>query len=438
MAQLQPAGKTTDNCSQQHAAMYSIRSPESIDWPLTAGLQPGNRESNISSMNDKLNSEMIHRLEFDGKQVTLVGTAHVSKESVDLVKTVIETVRPDTVCVELCESRAQSIRQKQRWQEMDIVKVIKEKKAFLLLSNLMLASFQKRIADRLEVAPGKEMVQAMESAEEVGAAVHLADRDIRTTLSRTWRSMGLWGKVKLIFQLILSLGEVDEISEADVEKMKQQDMLASILDEVGKSMPQVRATLIDERDYYLAEKIRTAPGKTIVAAVGAGHVPGILKYWDQPIDIAALETLPPKSPFTGFLKWFIPFSICALIVYGFFRGGAGAGADMVTWWVLANGILAGLGALIALGHPLTILSSILAAPLTSLNPMIAAGWVSGIVEAFSRKPKVRDFEDLPTDILSIKGFWRNKVTRVLLVVVFTNLGSAAGTFLAIPMMMKFL
>ena len=389
-------------------------------------------------MNHKLNSEMLHYLDHDGKRIILVGTAHVSKESVELVKAVIEDVNPDTVCVELCESRANAIRQKDRWQEMDIIKVIKEKKAFLLLSNLMLASFQKRIAAQLEVAPGQEMIQAMDSAESVGAAVHLADRDIRTTLSRTWRSMGLWSKVKLIFQLILSLGEVDEISEADVEKMKQQDMLASILDEVGKSMPQVRTTLIDERDRYLTEKIRTAPGETIVAVVGAGHVPGMKQCWDQPIDLNALETLPPKSPLSGFLKWFIPVCICTLIIYGFFRGGASAGADMVAWWVLANGILAGLGALIALGHPLTILSSVLAAPLTSLNPMIAAGWVSGLVEAFSRKPKVKDFQSLPNDILSIKGFWRNKVTRILLVVVFTNLGSAAGTFVAIPMMMKYL
>jgi len=389
-------------------------------------------------MNDKLNSEMIHHLEYEGKKVILVGTAHVSKDSVDLVNSVIAEVKPDTVCVELCDSRAQSIRQKQRWQEMDIIKVIKEKKAFLLLSNLMLASFQKRIADRLEVAPGQEMLEAMESAEAVGAAVCLADRDIRTTLSRTWHSMGLWGKTKLIFQLILSLGEVDEISEADVEKMKQQDMLASILDEVGKSMPQVRTTLIDERDRYLTEKIRSAPGQTIVAVVGAGHVPGIKASWNQPIDMAALSAMPPKNPTTGFLKWFIPFCICALIIYGFFRGGAAAGADMVTWWVLANGILAGVGALIALGHPLTIISSFLAAPLTSLNPMIAAGWVSGLVEAFSRKPRVIDFENLPTDILSVRGFWRNKVTRVLLVVVFTNLGSAVGTFVAIPMMMKLL
>ncbi len=381
---------------------------------------------------------MVHQLEYDGKHITLVGTAHVSKDSVDLVKTVIEDIKPDTVCVELCESRAQAIRQKDRWQEMDIVKVIKEKKAFLLLSNLMLASFQKRIADRLEVSPGQEMIQAMESAQLVDADVHLADRDIRTTLSRTWRKMGLWGKIKLIFQLILSLGEVEEISEADIEKMKQQDMLASILEEVGDSMPQVMNTLIDERDRYLTEKIRTAPGQSVVAVVGAGHVPGMKRYWNQPIDLVPLETLPPKSRLSGFLKWFIPISICSLIIYGFFRNGTDAGADMITWWILANGALAGMGALIALGHPLTVLASILAAPLTSLNPMIAAGWVSGLVEAYSRKPKVKDFENLSSDILSVRGFWRNKVTRVLLVVVFTNLGSSVGTFIAIPIMMKYI
>jgi hypothetical protein len=194
---------------------------------------------------------------------------------------------------------------------MDIIKVIKEKKAFLLLSNLMLASFQKRIANRLEVAPGQEMIQAMDSAEAVGAAVHLADRDIRTTLSRTWRSMGLWGKVKLIFQLVLSLGEVDEISEADVEKMKQQDMLASIsgrggpIHAPGAHMPHRRTgPLLDGKDPYGTRADHCRRG-------GCRPRPGMKQYWDQPIDIGALESLPAKGPLPGFLKWFIPFCICA-------------------------------------------------------------------------------------------------------------------------------
>ena len=381
---------------------------------------------------------MLHHLEYGGKNVILVGTAHVSRESEQQVKDIIQQEKPDTVCIELCPSRYQSIRQKERWQQTDIVKVIKEKKSFLLLSNLLLASFQKRIAKKFDINPGAEMIKAIETAEEVGAEIHLADRDIRTTLSRTWRAMGMWSKIKLIFQLVLSMGEVEDISEEDIEKMKQEDVLESLLAEVGRSLPVLKDILIDERDQYLAEKIKNAPGGRIVAIVGAGHVPGIRKYWETDIDIRALEQLPPKKKTTGILKWLIPGAIMAMFVAGFFYGGAKAGKDMLIWWVAANAILAGLGAIIALAHPATIISSMLAAPLTSLNPMIAAGWVSGLVEAFSRKPKVKDLETLPDDILTVRGFWRNKVTRILLVVVFTNIGSSIGTFVAFPMIVKLL
>ena len=381
---------------------------------------------------------MIQHLEIGTKKVILVGTAHVSEESARLVSEVISREKPDTVCVELCESRYQSIRQKDKWQNTDIIKIIREKKSFLLLSNLLLASLQKKIAKKLDIRPGQEMIQAIESADDIGATVTLADRDIRITLSRTWRMMRLLDKIKLLFQLILSLGQADDISAEDVEKMKQEDVLETILADVGKSLPVVRAILIDERDQYLTHKIKNAPGEKIVAVVGAGHVPGIRKYWDADIDIGPLDTLPPKSRVAGFIKWFLPLSIIGLIITGFFVGGKRTGTDMVLWWLLANGLLAGLGAVAALAHPLTIASSILAAPLTSLNPMIAAGWVSGMVEAFSRKPRVIDFENLQEDIHSLRGFWKNKVTRVLLVVVFTNLGSSIGTFVAIPLMMKVL
>ena len=381
---------------------------------------------------------MTQLLEIDGKKIFLVGTAHVSEESARLVADVIDREKPDTVCVELCASRYQSIRQKDQWQNMDIVKVIREKKSFLLLSNLLLASLQKRIAKKLNIRPGQEMIQAIESAEAVGAAIHLADRDIRITLSRAWRLMRLRDKIKLLAQLIFSIGQVDDISAEDVEKMKQEDVLETILADVGNSLPIVKAILIDERDRYLAHKIRHAPGEKIVAIVGAGHVPGIKKYWNSETDIAPLEELPPKSKLSTVFKWVIPLGIVALIITGFFMGGAKAGKDMVVWWLLANGVLAGFGALVALAHPLTVVSSIVAAPLTSLNPMVAAGWVSGLVEAFSRKPRVIDFENLQEDIHSLRGFWKNKVTRVLLVVVFTNLGSSIGTFVAIPLMLKVL
>jgi pheromone shutdown-related protein TraB len=382
--------------------------------------------------------DAIHHLQLGDKEVILVGTAHVSRESAQQVEQIIREEKPDTVCIELCQSRYQSMRQKERWQETDIVRVIKEKKSFLLLSNLLLASFQKRIAKKFDIKPGAEMIKAIETAEEVGAAIHLADRDIRTTLARTWRAMGLWSKIKLMFQMILSLGEVEEIKEEDIEKMKQQDVLESLLAEVGKSLPILKNILIDERDQYLAEKIKNAPGQKIVAVVGAGHVQGIKKYWNTDINIQALEKLPPKKKAGGILKWLIPGAIVAMFIAGFFWGGAKAGKDMLVWWIAANAILAGLGSMIALAHPATIISSMLAAPLTSLNPMIAAGWVSGLVEAFSRRPKVKDLETLPEDILSVRGFWRNKVTRILLVVVFTNLGSSIGTFVAFPMIVKLL
>ena len=191
---------------------------------------------------------MIHHLTTEDKEITLIGTAHVSHESVALVEAVIDEEKPDTVCVELCSSRYQSIRNPDQWLDTDIVKVIKEKKAFLLLSHLLLASFQKRIARRLDIKPGEEMIRAIEAADRVNAHIHLADRDVRVTLARTWRAMGWWDKIKLLFQLILSVGEADEISAEDVEKMKEQDVLTAVLDDMGKSFPVISRIIIDERD----------------------------------------------------------------------------------------------------------------------------------------------------------------------------------------------
>jgi pheromone shutdown-related protein TraB len=383
-----------------------------------------------------MNNDNTHRLTFKDKEITLIGTAHVSRESADLVGKVIEEEKPDTVCVELCQSRYQSITQKNRWQNSDLIKVIKEKKTFLLLSNLMLAYFQKKIGQKLGIKPGEEIMRAIQAAEVVGAPIHLADRDIRTTLARTWHLMGLWTKIKLLAQFLSSVGELGDIKEEDIEKMKSKDVLETLLSEIGESFPEIRRILIDERDQYLAHKIRNAPGKRIVAVVGAGHVPGVQRYWEKPVDTDMLDQMPPKGKLSGFLKWGIPALIVGLVILGFFTSGASTGIHMLKWWILANAILAGLGATIALGHPLTVLTAIIASPLTSLNPMMAAGWVSGLVETFLRKPKVRDFENLPKDISSLKGFWRNKITRILLVVAFTNIGSSLGTFVAIPLMVK--
>ncbi len=384
-------------------------------------------------MTDTMN---VDRLQYGDKEIILVGTAHVSRESTDLVRRVIEENSPDTVCVELCADRRQAMEQGDQWREMDILKVVKEKKAFLLLANLMLASFQRRVASRLEVRPGEEMRAAIKAAEAQNAAVVNADRNIRITLGRAWRAMRLRDKARLLMELLLSGAEIDEISEDDIEEMKQRDMLDGILRDVGERMPALKRILIDERDRYLTEKIRTAPGRRIVAVVGAGHVPGIRAGWEEPVDITALEWMPRPGKLGAVLKWMIPILIIGLIGAGFAFGGKSTGTDMAVYWLLANGILAGAGAIAALAHPLTFLAAVAAAPLTSLNPMVAAGWVSGLAEAWLRKPRVRDFESLSDDILTIRGFWRNKVTRVLLVVAFTNIGSILGTFVAIPLMMR--
>ena len=378
----------------------------------------------------------VLRLSFEDKEIVLVGTAHVSRESVDLVQNVIEAEKPDTVCVELCPSRYQSIVDANQWKNTNILKVIKEKKAFLLLANLMLASFQRRIGEKFGVKPGAEMLQAMQSAESVGAHIHLADRDVRTTLSRTWRLMKFKSKVKVLAELLTSLGELGDIKEEDIESMKNKDVLEALLSEVGEKLPEIRSILIDERDQYLAQKIRTAPGEKIVAVVGAGHVPGIQKYWQAPVDLAALDEVPPPGKLAGILQWSFPLLIVGLIASVFFTAGAATGKDVIKWWVLANSGFAGLGAAMALGHPVTVLSAVVAAPFATLNPLIAAGWISGLVEAFMREPKVKDFEDLAQDISSWKGFWRNKITRILLVVVLTNLGAVTGNFIAIPLIVK--
>ena len=382
--------------------------------------------------------ENTDRLFINDKEIILVGTAHVSKESAELVKEVILSEKPDTVCLELCATRLASLRDKEKWRNMNIVKVVREKKTLLLLMNLMLASFQKKIAEKFDVLPGQEMINALEAGEEAGAAIIPVDREIQITLSRVWRSMGIWEKIKLMFQLVFSLGSSDDITEEDIEQMKKEDILKVLLADVKKSHPVVEKILIDERDQFLTESLRQVDGEKIVAVVGAGHVPGIKKYMaeEEAIDLDELNTIPKGGIVGKIVKWLIPGLIIALFAAGFFIKGKSAGADMIWFWILANGIFAGLGAIAALAHPLTIITAALAAPLTSLNPMIAAGWVSGLAEAFARKPKVKDLEAIPTDILSIKGFWKNNVTRILLVVVFTNLGSTIGTMAAIPFMLR--
>lgn len=273
------------------------------------------------------------------------------------------------------------------------------------------------------------MLKGIELAEETGAELVLADRDIEITLKRVWGYLSFWNKAKLFMQLAMGIFVREEIDTDMIEALKKQDQLEAVMGEFAGKFPEIKRRLIDERDTYLAEKIRTAPGKTIVAVVGAGHVPGITQQVQQEHALDELMELPKKSIWPTILKWGVPLAIVVMIAYGF-KKGTEHGFENIYIWFLVNGVLSAVGAAAALAHPLTVLSAFLAAPLTSLNPFFAAGWVAGIVQAMIKKPKVSDLEDLPDAIGTMKGFWANPVTRILLVVVLANVGSGIGTYIA--------
>lgn len=385
-----------------------------------------------------MENENVHRINLEDREIILIGTAHVSRESADLVERVIGEERPNTVCVELCRPRYEAILQQDKWQQTDIVKVIREKRTSILLSQLIMASLQRKIAEKFNITPGEEMLRAIARAEEIGAEIVLADREIRVTLLRTWRKMGFWSKMKVLPDLLLSLFTTEEITAEEIEKLKQHDVLELALETVGEKLPGLKITLIDERDLYMAHTIGHAPGTRIVAVVGAGHVPGILKHLGEEIDLEALNRIPEKGIWGRFAGWLFSLAIVGLFIAGFFYSGSQASLNMIAWWSLITAAFAGIGALILLAHPLTIAASAIAAPITTLHPLVAAGWVAGLIEATLRKPQVKDFLALKDDITSIRGFFRNKITRILLLVAFVNLTTSIGTFVAIPVIMRFI
>ncbi|MDN7242109.1 TraB/GumN family protein [Planococcus sp. N028] len=372
--------------------------------------------------------ENITRIQLGEKELILIGTAHVSKQSAEQVKEVIERERPDSVCIELDAQRYQSVTDNSKWKETDIFKVIKDKKASLLLMNLAISSFQNRLADQFGIKPGQEMIQGIESAKEIGADLVLADRNIQITFSRIWGNIGFMGKAQLLTSVFFSIFSKETISEEDLEKMKSQDTLNAVMNEFTQAFPKLKTPLIDERDQYLAQKIKEAPGKKIVAVLGAAHVPGITKEVHHEHDLEALSTRPPKSKWPTILGWALPVLLVAIIAYTFYLNPA-AGIDQTISWVLWTATLGAIGAAVAFGHPLAILTAFVGGPIGALHPLLAAGWFSGLAQAYVRRPNVGDFETLSRDVFTIKGFWDNKVTRVLLVVVLTNLGTAAGNII---------
>ncbi len=359
------------------------------------------------------------------KEIILVGTAHVSPKSVELVKETIETEQPDSVCIELDPARYQSITQKEKYQDTDLVQIVKEGKSSLFLVNLILSNYQKKIAEQFNIQSGQEMIQAMKSAEENESQLVLADRDIQTTFKRIWKKCSFWDKSKLLTAVLMSIFSQEEITEEELEQIKQEDMITASLNELGSNFTGLKTALVDERDQYLSENIKNAPGEKVVAVLGAAHVPGVSKEIYKSHNLDELNDTGKKSNFGKILGWGT-LLFFAIIIAITFSVDFHAGIEQTKNWLILVMIGAGIGAFIGGGCVQAIIVAIVCSPLGALSPVLASGWFSGIAEAYFQKPKVIDFENLSDDISTVRGFWKNKVTRVLLVVVFTNLGCAIG------------
>lgn len=375
--------------------------------------------------------EDVQIINLHGREIILVGTAHVSQESVDLVQQVIANEKPDCVCVELDDKRYQALSGRKRWESLDLKEIIKRKQLSTLLVNLILSSYQKKLGMQLGVMPGAELLQATREAEKYSIPISLCDRDVRVTLRRAWHATSFLKKGYLLATLLASLFDRTEITEEKLAELKKKDMLTELMAEMGAAMPELKKVLIDERDIYLAEKIKMSAGNKLVAVVGAGHVDGIQKRIGQDHSglLAEISTFPPVSSGAKALGWAIPLLIIgALISIGIQKGTGAAGANLL-YWILANGIPSAIGALLAWGHPLTIASAFAAAPITSLTPVIGAGYVTAFVQVLVRPPVVREFETVVEDMSSVAGWWRNKLLRVFLAFLLPGFGSLIGTWI---------
>ena len=387
--------------------------------------------------------QTVRRIELEGREIILVGTAHISKDSIEEAGRIIRNEHPDRVCVELDEGRLQSLSNEKGWQELDITKVLKDGKGFLLIANLVLSSFQKRMGDDVGVKPGDDMKEAIRVSAEEGIPTSMVDRPIQVTLQRAWAKNNFWGKAKLMATLLSSAFANEDLDSNDIENLKEQGAMDSMMEELAKYLPKIKEVLIDERDRFLASRIFDAPGSKVVAILGAGHLPGTeafireLAAGTKSSDTSDIASVPQKGTAGKIAGYAFPAIIVALLVAGFFTGGAGlsGGAkmfEMLFRWLLWNGTLAALGTIIALGHPLAVITAFLGAPVATINPLIGVGLFSGLAQAWVRKPQVRDMEHLATEITSVRGFYTNRISHVLLIFFLSSMGGAIGNFIAVP------
>ncbi len=366
-----------------------------------------------------------------GREIVLVGTAHVSRESTALVRRVIEAVRPEGVCIELDAGRYEALAKPQRFEALDLRQILRSRQLPTLFANLLLAAYQHALGLKLGVRPGAELLEGARVADELGIPVHLCDREVRVTLRRAWRALSLWKKALLASALLESVVARPELDEAALRELRQRDVMTQLLEELATAFPGLKTVLIDERDAYLAEKIRRAPGRTLVAVVGAGHLAGLAAHLESgaPRELGPLEELPAASNVGKWLGWSIPAAVALGLVVLLIQRGPEAVGHNVGIWVLATGGPCAIGAVLALAHPATIVSAFFAAPITTLHPALGAGYVTAFVQSYFRPPLVRELSGVLDDLSTLRGFWRNKLLRILLVFVTTTLGAFLGTFL---------
>lgn len=384
--------------------------------------------------------EPIREAHVGATQYTLLGTAHVSRASVDKVAELLgpDGLEVDAVAVELCRSRAQSMTDPDALAGLDLFAVIRQRRVYMVAASLALGAYQKRLADQFGLEPGAEQRMAMHLAEARRLPLLLIDREVGTTLRRAAHNLGFFQRLNLFSGLMAGLLTREKVTEEEVEHLKQGDILETAFAEFAQDRASLFAPLIAERDRYMAARLRQEAAQhgynNILAVVGAGHLKGLSAQLEQDREppekvLDALDRVPPPSSFWRVFPWLVVAVILGVFAYGFTRS-TELGWNMVADWVLINGGLSALGAALAAAHPLTVLGAFCAAPLTSLNPTIGAGMVAGALEVALRRPSVGDFSSLRNDATSLRGWWRNRVSRVLLVFIFSTIGSAVGTYLA--------